>query len=94
MDVSVRPDVNINVWIVNSNDVEIFSCAHYAKSEDYTEINMYGVNKWMMATSMYDYEIAVGNSSTGTLYYYIWSDDGTIDLGMRSIEIDIKKALD
>ena len=86
--VSVRPNVNIDVRIVNSNDVEVFSCEHYAKSENYTEVNRYGVNKWMMATSMYDYEIKAGNVSTGTLYYHIYSDDGTIDLGERSIEID------
>ena len=86
--IPVRPNVNIDVRIVNSNNVEVFSCGYYAKSEDFTEINMSGVNKWLIATSIRDDEIKVGNSSTGTLYYHIWSDDGTIDLGERSIEID------
>ncbi len=86
--VSVRPDVNIDVRIVNSNNVEVFYGEYYAKSANYTEINMYGVNKWMMATSMYDNEIKLGNTSTGTLYYHIWSDDGEIDLGERSLAID------
>ena len=86
--VSMRPNVNIDVRIVNDNNVEVFSCNHYAKSENYTEINRYGVNKWMMATSMYDSEIKAGSVATGTLYYHIWSDDGKIDLGERSVKID------
>ena len=86
--VPVRPNVNIDVRIVNSNNVEVFYGEYYSRSENYTEINMYGVNKWMIATSVYDNEIKSGNVSTGTFYYHIWSDDGTIDLGERSLAID------
>ena len=86
--VSVRPNVNIDVRIVNDKNVEVFYGEYYARTENYTEINQYGVNKWMIATSMYDSEITPGSVSTGTLYYHIWSDDGTIDLGERSIKID------
>ena len=86
--VSVRPNVNIDVRIVNDKNVEVFSGEYYARTENYTEINQYGVNKWMIATSMYDSQITPGSVSTGTLYYHIWSDDGTIDLGERSVKID------
>ena len=86
--VPVRPNVNIDVRIVNSDNVEVFSCGYYAKSENFTEISMSGVKKWMIATSISNDEITAGSSSKGTLYYHIWSDDGTIDLGERSIEID------
>ncbi len=86
--VSVRPNVNIDVRIVNSNNDEVFYGEYYAKSENFTEINISGINKWMIATSVYDNEITPGDSSTGTFYYHIWSDDGTIDLGWLSIEIN------
>jgi len=86
--ISVRPNVNIDVRIVNSNNDEVFYGEYYAKSENFTEINMSGINKWMIATSVYDSEIKAGNSKKGTFYYHIWSEDGTIDLGWLSIEID------
>ena len=86
--VSVRPDVNIDIRIVNSNNVEVFYGEYLARSTKFTEINMSGVNKWMIATSVYNDEIKVGNSQRGTFQFHIWSDDGTIDLGWLSIDID------
>ena len=86
--VSVRPNVNIDVRIVNDDNVEVFTGGYYAKSENFTQVNMYGVKKWMIATSVYDYEITDGYVSTGTFYYHIYSDDGEIDLGECSVSID------
>ena len=82
--VSVKPNVNIDIRIVNSKNVEVFYGEYYAVDKNYSQIN----NKWWAATSVYDDEIKAGNSKYGTLYYHIWSDDGTIDLGERSIAID------
>jgi hypothetical protein len=86
--VSVRPEVYVEVYIVNSNNLTVFRDAYYANREDYAEVNMYGISKWMMVIGLYDNEIRVGDSEKGTLYYHIWSDDGTIDLGEQSIKID------
>lgn len=86
--VSVRPNVNIDVRIVNNNGVEVFYGEYYATSEKFTEISISGAKKWMIATSVYDYEIEARDVAYGTFYYHIYSDDGTIDLGEQSLSID------
>lgn len=86
--VSVRPDLNIDVRIVNSKNVEVFSEGYYADSDKFTDSTLFGTSKWVIATSVYDKDIDKGSSTTGTMYYHIWSDDGTVDLGELSIKID------
>lgn len=86
--VSVRPDLNIDVRIVNSNNAEVFSCGYYAESECFVESTIFGLNKWVIKTTMNDDEIKSGISKEGTLHFHIWSDDGAIDLGWLSLPID------
>ena len=91
--VSVRPDLNIDVRIVNNNNVEIFSCGYYADSERFTESGIFGTTKWVIKTTISKDKIKDENVNNGTLYFRIYSEDGTIDLGERSIKMNTRVVL-